>query len=136
MLLGNAPQKNAAVRQVISDCSKPSLGLLEPGSPGPLLAGVGIKLGGFGTDPCLLAAAVGTTILPPGEELELGLEATMPPLGEGLEIGPKAATSGAVLGTANPPPPPTEGLPKLQHCPKKACFHSVHSWLLLSNPAN
>ncbi len=136
MLLGDAPQKNVAVGLVVSDCNKPSPGLLEPGSPGPLVAGFGTELGGFGTDPCPLAAAVGATIPPPGEGLELGLEATIPPPVEGLEMGPEAATSGAELGAADPPPPPTEGLPKSQHCPKRACFRSVHSWSLPSNPAN
>jgi hypothetical protein len=68
---------------------------------------------------CLLAAQAGPTISP----------------GEGLEIGPKA-TSGTVLDVADPPPLPMEELPKLQYCQKKACFHSVHSWLLFSNLAN
>jgi hypothetical protein len=99
-------------------------------APGPLVAGVGAELGGFGTDPCPLAAGVGATIPP----------------GEALGIGPDA-TSGTVLGAADPPPPPGEvegsipssntiELPKSQHCPKRACFPSGQFWSLFSNLPN
>jgi len=134
MLLGCTPQINVTVGLDVCGCSTTSPGFLEPGefgmTPGPLVPGVGAELGGFGTDPCPLAAP-GATTIPPGE---------------GLEIGPKV-TPGTLSSAADPPPPPGEvvrsipssntmELPKSQHCPKRDCFPSVHFWSLFSNLAN
>ena len=92
MLLGCTPQINVTVGLDVCGCSTTSPGFLEPGefgmAPGPLVPGVGAELGGFGTDPCPLAAP-GATTIPPGE---------------GLEIGPKA-TPGTLSSAADPPPP-------------------------------
>jgi len=107
MLLGFTPQINVAVGLAVCGCNETSPGLLEPGE--------------FGMAPGPLVAGVGAEMGGIGMDpcpLAAGVGATIPP-GEGLEIGPEATS-----------------VPKSQHCPKRACFPSVHFWSLFSNLAN
>ena len=84
------PQIYVAVGLAICGCNKPSPGLLEHGkfgmAPSRLVAGVGAKLEGFGTNPCPLAAGLVSTI----------------PLDEALGIGPEATPEMNNLATSSP----------------------------------